>query len=187
VLSWLCKEREPLIEPVDLARNWLDVRAPSRSQIKLAEALLQGFLLDYREWALWEYVGHATRQVIHMARLETWRRELAKRYAAIAQFHSVIATEFFWRSTGTQYRKFDSVAHRRYLDGGTHKLLDYASLIIAQALEAMLPNACVARFNDWLLVEGNKPKTVPTAEKIERKLVAAFPGSKFQVKIEEVV
>ena len=47
--------------PVDLARDFFSVRSPTTQQARLAEAVLDGFLLGYREWELWQYVGRATR------------------------------------------------------------------------------------------------------------------------------
>jgi hypothetical protein len=59
------------------------------------------------------------------------------------------------------------------------------SMLTAQAIEETFKGALVGRFQDWFLCQGAKPKAVPTAEKIERKLSAAFPGSRFNIDVEE--
>jgi len=61
-------------------------------------------------------------------------------------------------------------------------LLDAVSLIAALEMR----DATVARFDNWLLCEGSKPKARPTAEKIELSLEAAFRGARFNVDVHEV-
>jgi hypothetical protein len=185
-LAWVCQEHAPLLEPADLARDWFAVRSPSRPQIDLCQAIFEGFLLGYNSWALWDYVVSRTRQQLFDQRcLETWRGELAKRYGAITQFHAVI--ESYYRKPVSSHDhghfEFDSAAHRRYLDREIQKLLDYVSALAALALDEAMPDACVARFADWLLVQG-KPNALAT-EKIADKLAAAFNGATFPVGIEE--
>jgi hypothetical protein len=56
VLAWLTKEQAPL-DLAGLAHEWFGVRAPSRAQLKLCEAVTEGFLLGYRSsWDLWDRV-----------------------------------------------------------------------------------------------------------------------------------
>jgi hypothetical protein len=190
VLAWLCQETERLPEAREQASEWFSRRSPEPEQIKLAEAVQLGFLLDYREWDLWGFIGRRTRQGIDERRLEEWRKELCKRFPAIADFQKTLRT-FFWKSVGSgnvyqAHQEFDSTRHRAYLDRELGRLLDCASVVVANALEQMLPDAVLARFQDWLLCKGNKPKSQPTSEKLERKLAAAFPGSRFQLSVEEV-
>ena len=80
------------------------------------------------------------------------------------------------------HREHDGTVYRAYVESQLHKVLDYVSALVAMALE----NVVVARFADWVLCEGVKPKAVPLSERIEAKLVDAFPGSRFQIKVEEV-
>jgi hypothetical protein len=190
VLAWLTKEKTPLPDSAEQAREWFGVRAPSPAQVHLTDAIVQGFLLSYREWSLWEYVGNKTRTLTDLMALETWRKELAKRFPAIARFHDVIS-DLFWRDVSSAtygaHRQFDPAAHRAYLERELQKLLDCVSALTALAIEETLSGATVvARFSDWFLCQGHKPKSVPTSEKIERKLGAAFLGSSFRVTIEEV-
>ncbi len=184
ILAWLTNEHTPLLEPAEQAKELFGVRAPSRAQIKLCDALMQGFLLGLRSWDLWNYVGRVTRQLIQHRDLEIWCNDLAKRYPAIAQFHDVLR-DYFWQSVGAgsvyhAHRVFDSARYHSYLDHSLGRLLDCVSAIAALAVEG----TCVARFSDWLLLEGKpKPKLADT---ISEKLETAFAGQSFQVNVEEV-
>ena len=64
-------------------------------QVRLVQAVLDGFLLDYRDWQLWEFVGRATRALPDMSRLSAWRAELAKTYPRITSFHAEVSAEFY--------------------------------------------------------------------------------------------
>jgi hypothetical protein len=181
LVSWIAGET-PLPGPGKLAIEWIGVRAPSPAQIRLAESVVDGFVRGLRSWGLWEHVGANSRVSLDLAQLETWTKQLSKRYPAIARFHDEIESRF-WRSVSTgfgstyeQHRVSDEPACRAYLESEFARLLDQASLIAAQTIGA----GCVARFDDWLLVEG---KIKPSADKIANKLRAAFPGGNFQVEI----
>jgi hypothetical protein len=178
VLAWLCNSKAPLTEPVDLARDWFNVRAPTSPQVRLPQVVLNGFLFGHREWMLWQFVGRATRKSIELSDLAAWRSDLAKRYPAIERFHNTIS-QFFWHDAGA-HREHDDDEHRLFLDCELLKLLEVVSVLTAQAVEGV----CVARFQDWMLCAGSKPKAVPTAERIEAKLAAAFTGANFSVNIE---
>jgi hypothetical protein len=184
VLAWLTNEKRPFIAPADLAREWFGVRAPTRQQVRLAEAVLAGWLRGHRQWLLWQFVGRKTRRSIELRDLAVWCADLAKRYPAITRFHDTIS-QCFWRDAGGgQYgahREHDDSALRDYLDYELNKLLETVSVIAAQAVAGA---KVVARFSDWLLCEGSKPKAVATAEKLEAKLAAVFNGAHFQVNVE---
>jgi hypothetical protein len=185
VLAWLTKEQTPLVDPADLAYEWFGVRAPSRAQLKLCDAVMEGFLLDYRSWDLWDYVGRATRHLIVHDQLEGWRKELAKRLPAISQFHDVIRSLFYKpvSSYDHGHLQFDGPAHRRYLDQGMKRLLAHVSMLTALAIDETHPGMTVARFagDSSLLCEGS-PKAGLT-QTIAEKLKEAFADSTFHVEV----
>jgi hypothetical protein len=188
VLAWLTKEQTPLLEPVALANEWFGVRSPSREQTGLCAAVLEGFLLDFREWALWQQVGRVTRRAIEYRDLEAWRGDLAKRYPAIARFHNVIR-DYFWRDVGGNaydaHREFDAAGYREYIDHNVQKLSTRLSGVTALAIDELLPHAIVARFQDWLLVQDDKA-TALSDEKIAQKLAGALGGQNCNINVVEV-
>src|SRR5262249_26791810 len=162
--------------------DWFGTRAPSSAQIKGTQAIVEGFMLDHRGWALWDYVGNKTLTAVDQGQLETWRMELSKRFNAIAAFQDVLHFSFnkpVARGFGDSHLQFDAPAHRAFINGAVATLLQTVSALVAQAVEET--HAVVARFTDSLLVEG-KPKQ-PTAfiERITSKLNTAFGGANFQV------
>jgi hypothetical protein len=185
VLAWLTKRNQVSeFDPTDWARETFGVRAPSSQQVRLAQAVFDGFLWGHREWMLWQFVGRATRKSVELRDLDLWRKELGSRYPAIDRWHQSLF-DYFWRDVGGDsiygaHREHDGPVYRAYVESQLHKVLDYVSALVAMAVE----NAVVARFFDGLLCEGNKPKAVPLSEKLEAKLLDAFPGARFQVKIE---
>ena len=184
---WLCGERSPLPDTLDLAREFSNVRVPSDQQMRVAQAIFNAFLLGYREWDLWEFVGHETRQAIDMRELEYWRNELVRRFPAIAHFHSTIS-DFFFRDVANSdgYRKFDAAAFHAYLAGEMRVLLNRLSALVALALDEIMPNTIVARFSDRILIEHEKVKAVPLIERIERKLATAFANARFKFNVNDV-
>jgi hypothetical protein len=187
LLFWLAGEHTPLPLPAELAREvYNNVRSLSPEQVRVARAVLDGFLLDHRGWALWDYVGRATRTALDEGLLDTWRKELSKRFRAIAEFHEVLRHSFNKPVTrfGESYFQFDAVAHRAFIDGMVAQLLQTVSLLAAQAVEQS--HAVVARFSDSLLVEGEPRQTAALVERVAGKLNAAFTGANFNVTIEEV-
>src|SRR4029077_5334444 len=161
-----------------------NVRAPSPSQIRLAQAVLEGFLLGYGSWYLWQHVGNAARVGVEHDTLGLWRSELAKRYPAITRFHDTLTSGYFLRpvnTSGEGHLQFDSTAHRSYLDHELGKLTDCVSMLAAMAIEET--GSLVARFGDSLLVEGT---SVDAGERIAEKLAAAFGGYSFNVAVTEV-
>jgi len=184
VLAWLSGDRTPVPDPLDLARYWSNARVPSEKQIQLAKSIWSGFLLDYRSWDLWNYVGRHSRQAIDMRCLEAWRAELGKRFPRIARFHEEMRARF-WKSAGADYYQFDERAYFLFVDEQIDTFLTQVSALAAQAVEQTAKGACVGRFQDWLLCEGNKHKAV-LPERVTEKLEAAFSGSTFHVTLGEV-
>jgi len=187
---WLCGERVPLLDTLDLAREFFSVRIPSDQQLRVAQAIFHAFLLGYREWelwGLWDFVGRETQQVIDIRELEYWRTELVRRCPAIAHFHSTIS-DFFWRDVGNAegHRKVDANACRDYIKREMQVLQNRLSALTALALDELMPNSIVARFSDLILVEHEKPKAFPLIERIERKLATAFANARFKFNVNEV-
>jgi hypothetical protein len=118
--------------------------------------------------------------------LDGWRNALARQYRAIQTFHDQFraASTKSVSDAGYNYRQRDETAYRAFIDRTLRELSNRISGVIGLALEELFPSKLVARFSDWLLCEGKKPKAVPTAEKIESKLATAFPGSRFRVNVE---
>jgi hypothetical protein len=182
VVAWICQERTP--PPQDLTLDWLGKHAPTQAEIQRCQAVVEGFLLGLESWALWDYVGQRTRRAVDHGVLETWRKSLVERYPAIARFHQYLR-DFFWKPAGADgYRRFDVTAYHAYLKRELDKLLQVVSLLTAAAIEEIFNGALVARFSDWFLCQGIKPKALPASEKIEHKLSVAFPGSRFDVNVE---
>ena len=186
LFAWLAGESTPLPLPAEFAHECYNNRSLSPEQIKVARAVLDGFVLDYRGWALWDYVGRRTRTALDEGLLETWRKELSKRFRAIAEFHEVLRYSFNKPVTrfGESYLKFDAGAHRAFIDGMVAKLLQAVSLLAAQAVQET--HTVVARFCDSLLVEGEPKQTAVLIERIADKLNAAFAGADFNIVIEEI-
>ena len=186
LFGWLAGEQTPLPLPAEFAHECYNNRSLSPEQIKVARAVLDGFVLDYRGWALWDYVGRRTRTALDEGLLETWRKELSKRFRAIAEFHEVLRYSFNKPVTrfGESYLKFDAGAHRAFIDGMVAKLLQAVSLLAAQAVQET--HTVVARFCDSLLVEGEPKQTAVLIERIADKLNAAFAGADFNIVIEEI-
>jgi hypothetical protein len=187
LFAWLANEQTPLPLPADFACEcYNNVRSLSPEQIKVACAVLEGFVLDHQGWALWDYVGRRTRCSLDEGLLETWRKELWKRFKAIAAFHEVLRHSFNKPVTrfGEAYFQFDAQAHRSFIDGTVAKLLQTVSALAAQAVEET--HAVVGRFEDSLLIEGKPKQTAALVERITSKLAVAFPSSAFNVTIEEI-
>ena len=184
IVAWLSKEQTRRVEPADLARHWFGVRAPSRAQVALCAAAFDGFLLGYREWDLWNYVGRCTRQVPQPTQLKAWQNELIRSYRLIADFHATI-TEAFYYPVGDAHGaafKFDAITHRAFVGRRLRFFNNCLTALIALALDEMHSGA-VARFADFVLCEG-KPKPA-TTERIAEKLHAAF-GARFNINIEAI-
>jgi hypothetical protein len=184
VLAWVSGERASAPDLLDLARHWSGARVPSEKQIRLAESVWHGFLLDYRSWTLWNHVGRQSRQAIDVGTLETWRKELSQDFPRVARLFEEYRG-YFWQAAGSGYHRFDERAYFLFMDEQIDRLLTEVSLLAAQAIEQTATGACVARFKDWILVEGNKHKAV-LHERVTEKLRTAFPDSTFRVTLEEV-
>jgi hypothetical protein len=187
LVAWLANETAPFPNRVDLARQWFNVRSPSHSQIKLAQAVVEGFLLGYSEWGLGDYVGSLTRQLLGQEQLETWRTELSRRYPAIQAFSSELRAAFYRNVSIDGYSSLalDGQAYRVFVNRSVRNLRDQLSGVLALAIDETQPKACVARFHDSALVEAKQLKA-KLSERISANLAAAFPGSTFDVNIKEV-
>src|SRR5262249_3943565 len=125
IMTWLTGETTPLPQPAELARDWFGTRAPSSAQIKGTQAIVEGFMLDHRGWALWDYVGNKTLTAVDQGQLETWRMELSKRFNAIAAFQDVLHFSFnkpVARGFGDSHLQFDAPAHRAFINGAVATL-----------------------------------------------------------------
>jgi hypothetical protein len=186
LISWLANEKTPAPSLIDLAKDFFSVRAPSLAQIKLAQAVVDGFLLGYREWSLWEFVGRATRTVQDSGRLSGWRKELATRYRAVTVFHEEHRASFYRDvSIGDvrhAHREFDHARYRAFIDRTAQELLDQASALLALAIEEISSGSVVARFQGSVLCEC-EPKQ---RAEIAARLAQAFPGATFPIAFEEV-
>jgi hypothetical protein len=187
IVSWVASEQSPTPSPADLARDLLNVRAPTEAQIKLAAAILDGFLLDYDGWHLWQVVGRSTRTAVNQERLSAFRAQLAKRFPAIASFHTELRSAFY-RNVGfgpEAHRELDTVRWRGFLDNTVQRLKRQASALLALGLEQTFPSSVIARFEDWVLVESDH-ELAGKRTQIARQLAAAFPASAFQLEFEDV-
>jgi hypothetical protein len=185
LVAWLTGEKASPPSRIDLARDFFTVRAPTLAQIRMADAVLNGFLLGYNEWALWEYVGRRTRTMPDAVRLGTWRKALAARYPRVSSFHHEVRVAFF-KDVGyghESHREFDASGHRSFIARTVHTLLRQVSAVLALALETTYPGCVIARFEGLVLCKG-KPKQ---RAEIAAHFAAAFPGSAFAVACEEVV
>jgi hypothetical protein len=187
LFAWICAEKTPMVSQADLAKDFFGVRVADQQQVRISSAVWHGFLLGYASWSLWDYVGRRSRQAIDEQLLETWRDQLAKRHPEVARFHTVLR-DFFWHAVADSngYRRFDATAFQAYIERSMRKLLNRLSAIVAIAIDEMMPNAIVARFDDLILCQHAKPQSVPTIERIEAKLATAFVNARFQISVEEV-
>jgi hypothetical protein len=187
IVSWLANERAALPSLTQLARDWFNLRAPSKEQVQIASAVLDGFLLDYEGWHLWEYVGRVTRASQNDERLRTWRSQLSKRFTAITSFHAELRSAFH-RTVGfgiEAHLELDAPRWRGFLDSTVQRLNRQASALLALGTEETFPGAAVARFQGSVLVE-DKHKLKDKRVQIGLPLAKAFPASSFQLEFQEV-
>jgi len=184
VASWLAGEETP--PPTTLAFDLLGVRAPSKEQLAFCNAVWHGFLLGHTSWALWDYVGRATRKETAVETLEIWRKDLALRYPAVQKYHDELKAAFLRpvNSAAHGHFQFDEAGYRKFVDRSVQVLLNRLSALVAMAVEETLPESVVARFENWLLCEVNskKGRNFPKEflpEFIMEKLEAAFPDQSF--------
>lgn len=184
LIAWLANEKAPALSAVDLAKDFCNVRSRSAAQVRLAEAVFDGFLLGYRDWPLWEYVGRRTRTLINESRLSSWRKALATRFRGVTSFHEE-RRSFFFKGVNLgdvryAHHEFDSKGYRVFIDRTVQKLLDQLSALVALRIEAVFPGSVIARFEGQVLCEG---KPTQRAE-ITAHLAAAFPHSTFPIAFE---
>ena len=117
LICWLAGEKAmPL--PVDLARDFYNVRSPTGEQVRLVQATVDGYLLDRRDFQLWEFVGRVTRALTDQSRLSSWRSALAARYPRITGFHDEVRAMFYVeRGYGWDSHKvFEADRYRVFLE-----------------------------------------------------------------------
>jgi hypothetical protein len=185
LVAWIANEKAVLPSPTDLAKDWFGVRAPFANQIRVAAAIWHGFLLGYNSWGLWDYVGKTSGARTDLLALETWCQGLAKRYPAITQFHAQLRASFYQPVGGNvrdAHFQFDADAHEGFIARIMHSLSNLLSALTAQAIDQTLPDATVARFDDWVLCQGKSNDKLAGA--IDEQLVTAFPGNSFKFRIE---
>jgi hypothetical protein len=184
LLAWLSDEKSPPASLVDLAREFFGVRAPAGAQTQIAQAALDGFLLDFDGWSFWDFVGRQTRTAIHPDRLAGWRQNLRKRFPAISNFHAD-ARAAFYRDVGfgfESHQQFEPTHHRSFIDRLVQNFLEQVSQVLALAVEDVYPKGLVARFEGQVFATG---KIKPSA-KISAHLAKAFPGSAFELEFTEI-
>jgi len=151
------------------------------------EALVSGFLLDYRDWSLWEYIGRSTRAIPDMSQLSGWRTQLAKRFPAIASFHAELSAAFV-KTVGygsETHQRFEPTRHRAFIDSCVHNRLKQISALLALGITETFPGSVLARFQDWVLVEGDH-NFADKRVSIGLPLAKAFPAASFSFRFEEV-
>jgi len=174
VLAWLSGETQPPVDPASLAQELSGLRAPGQRDVTLAEALLDGVLLNLGDWELWDFVGRRTRTALDHSLLMTWRKELARRWPKIMAFHADLAA-CFYKPEGDHLR-LDSKRHRLFINQVVSDALASVSALITCAVAEDRP---VARFHNWTLTE-RLPKD---SDKINAALLKAFPGVRFQLDV----
>jgi len=180
IVSWLAGEESPP-DVLELARDWSGLRLPSEEQIRAAQAVLDGFLLNYEGWTLWNYVGRRIRWLPDKLGLEPWTEQLRERFCKVVGFHKEVQSGF-WRAEG-YYRRFDSAAYRRFINQTIKALRDCVASVVALAAAEHSPSTIVARFADWLLLESKTKPKARLGANIQEKLATAFPTAAFKVEV----
>jgi hypothetical protein len=190
VLSWLANEKAPPAAPGELARDWFNVRAPSKEQLQTVSAVVDGWLLDYDGWHLWQYVGRQTRSAQDQGRLATWRTQLAKRFVRIAGFHTELCSSFVREidmgDAAPRQQQFELAAYRRFVDRSIDQLLQRAGELVALGLDEVVSGAVVARFQDRVLLAGKHNQIEAKRVSISRQLATAFEGAQFELEFAEL-
>lgn len=184
LLSWLANEPAQMPSLLDLARDFFGVRSPSLKQLDIARAVVEGFLLDHREWSLWQHVGRETRTLIGEGQLSAWRFKLSKRYKAITTFFDQLRAACY-KDVGYGYeshREFESVRHRAFVDRTVRELSDKLSVVLALAVEQSFPGSVLARFQNELLCKGE----VKQRAEITAQLAKSFNGATFELLFTDV-
>ena len=174
LFQWAAQDKAPPVDSLSLAQEFSGLRAPSLRELKLAQAVLNGVLLNLDDWTLWDYCGRCIRASVDHALLMSWRRELVKRYPVVTAFHRHVAS-CFYRREGDHLR-FQPRRYRLFIDRMVSDSLAAVSALVAVAVADCKP---VARFQTWVFTE--QP---PTAiAEIYAALARAFPGARFQLDI----
>ena len=181
IVFWLAGETNVPPNPVDLARDWAGVRLPTQEQICFAQAVLQGWLLGLKDWQLWNFVGRMTRKPPDRVLLESRREELQHAFPRIGVFHHQLGS-LFYRPV-TDHREFEGGKHRMFIDTAVGNLSNVVSAVVGLTIESASKGALLARFDDWLLLEGKPPKFLQS--RIESDLATVFPGARFEIVVNE--
>jgi len=180
VVLWLAGEQSPPPDVLELAKDWFGVRLPNETQIAIAQAVLDGFLLNHSGWHFWQFVGRSIRRLPDKYAVGVWRDKLAGRFPKVVKLHSEIESSFL-KAVGNHW-ELDRSAHRQFLDQTVADLRNTVSGVMALAVNSQL-TPVVARVGDYVLLE---PKVKKALGKIVKdKLEVAFPGSVFSVEISE--
>jgi hypothetical protein len=186
LMAWMSNEKSPTPSLDDLAGDFFNARSPTSQQVRLAESVLDAYLLGYRDdWQLWQYVGRRTRTATDQGRLSSWRKALAAHFPRITGWHDEVRA-FFFKDVGyawDSHREFDAAEHRAFIDRIIQERLDALSAQLALAVETAFPASVIARFQGSVLCEGKPPEK---RAELSGRLAAAFPHSTFQLEFEEV-
>ena len=180
VVFWLAREKGEPPDVLDLAREYSNKRVPSEKEIRFAQAVLDGFVLNYKGWALWQFVGRETQALLDERLLEVYREQLEKRFRRIQFFHREVERSFL-HPVG-DHLQLDSAKHRAFINRTVKRLCDCVSVLAALAVEENSPSTIAARFQDQIVCAG-KPKA-QLRESISEKLSAGFPRATFKLQIE---
>ena len=189
LVAWLAGEKAPPAAAADLAKDWFNVRSPTKEQLQTVSAVVDGFLFDLDGWHLWQHVGRQTRSAQEQARLSAWRLQLAKRFVRIAGFHTELRSTFVREidmgDAAPRQQQFELAAYRRFVDRTIDQLLQRAGALLALGVDELVSATVVARFECAALVECKRTIEDKRAT-ISRQLLAAFPASSFELEFAEV-
>jgi hypothetical protein len=156
--------------------------------VKLAQTVIDAFLLDYRDW---DARGTSSAQ----KRARSAEKIGCRRGARISRnvfLRSQTFTNGFERLSGDTAAVAVSSpdithskrTHRDFIDETLGQLLHCASALLALAVEETVPGILVARFQGRALCEA-KGKAADLLKPCQDKLTSAFTGATFNVEIEE--
>jgi hypothetical protein len=176
---WLAGETSEPPDLLDLAREYSNTRVPSKADIKFAQAVLDGFLLNHKGWSLWQFVGRRTQALPYDQLLQICSGRLERRFRRVQFFHHEVE-QCFWRPVGN-HNELDLTAWRGFINRVVNDLRDCVSSLAALAVEESGATV-TARFQNSLLCESEPNAQLVDA--ISEKLGAAFPRVAFKVTIE---
>ena len=175
LVAWLADEERRPPTTVDLRKRLFQRALPSATQIKLAQAVLDGFLLT----TMAGICGSLSAGNPHDSRREPVVSLAGTTGKTISQDHAISFRSAFapsiamLASAATTITSSSQHRHRAFIDRHDPKLLDMPPLCCALAIEQTFPGAVLARFEGWILCKG-KPKQ---RAEIHAQLAAAFPSA----------